>query len=454
MTFQSVNPATGQVIETYEETSPDALDRILERADAVSRAWSRVAVRERADRLRVAARVLRERKDAYARTMALEMGKPLAQGVGEAEKCAWACEYYADQGEGFLAPQPRSTDASKSYVRFEALGSVFAIMPWNFPFWQVFRFAAPALLAGNAGILKHAPNVSRCALEIEQVFREAGFPDGLFRVVLFSNEGAGRVIADPRVRAVTLTGSDRAGSQVAEQAGRYLKKTVLELGGSDPFIVLEDAALDRAVVTAAEARLINSGQSCIAAKRFIVVESVAERFVGQFIAALQGRTVGDPLDPGTQVGPQARLDLRENLHRQVQESVKRGARLLLGGKVAPGPGAFYPPTLLVAVEPGMPAFDQETFGPVAAVIVAKDEADAIRLANASRYGLGASVWTADRERGERIARELEVGSVFVNGLVKSDPRLPFGGVKRSGYGRELSEYGLREFVNVKTVWVA
>ncbi len=454
MTFQSVNPATGQVIETFEETSPDALDRILERADAVSRVWSRVAVRERADRLRVAARVLRERKDAYARTMALEMGKPLAQGVGEADKCAWACEYYADQGESFLAPQPRSTDASKSYVRFDALGSVFAIMPWNFPFWQVFRFAAPALLAGNAGILKHAPNVSRCALEIEQVFREAGFPDGLFRAVLLSNEGAGRVIADPRVHAVTLTGSDRAGSQVAEQAGRHLKKTVLELGGSDPFIVLEDAALDRAVVTAAEARLINSGQSCIAAKRFIVVESVAERFVGQFTAALQGRTVGDPLDPGTQVGPQARLDLRENLHRQVQESVKRGARLLLGGKVAPGPGAFYPPTLLVAVEPGMPAFDQETFGPVAAVIVAKEEADAIRLANASRYGLGASVWTADRERGERIARELEVGSVFVNGLVKSDPRLPFGGVKRSGYGRELSEYGLREFVNVKTVWVA
>ena len=454
MRFESVNPATGQVIETFEETSPDALDRILERADAASRGWSRLPVRERADGLRVAARILRERKDAYARTMALEMGKPLAQGVGEAEKCAWACEYYADQGEGFLAVQPRVTDASKSYVRFDALGSVFAIMPWNFPFWQVFRFAAPALVAGNAGILKHAPNVSRCALEIEQVFREAGFPDGLFRAVLLSNEAAARVIADPRVQAVTLTGSDRAGSQVAEQAGRHLKKTVLELGGSDPFIVLEEADLARAVVTAAEARLINSGQSCIAAKRFIVVESVAERFVGQFAAALRGRTVGDPLDPATQVGPQARLDLRANLHSQVQESVKRGARLLLGGKVVPGPGAFYPPTLLVAVEPGMPAFDQETFGPVAAVIVAKDEADAIRLANASRYGLGASVWTADRERGERIARELEVGSVFINGLVKSDPRLPFGGVKRSGYGRELSEYGLREFVNVKTVWVA
>ena len=454
MTFQSVNPATGQVIEAFEETSPDALDRILERADAASRAWSRLPLRERADRLRVVARILRERKDTYARTMALEMGKPLAQGVGEAEKCAWACEYYADQGESFLATQPRSTDASKSYVRFDALGSVFAIMPWNFPFWQVFRFAAPALVAGNAGILKHAPNVSRCALEIEQVFREAGFPDGLFRAVLLSNEAAARVIADRRVQAVTLTGSDRAGSQVAQQAGRHLKKTVLELGGSDPFIVLEDADLDRAVVTAADARLLNSGQSCIAAKRFIVVASVEERFVGQFAAALRGRKVGDPLDPATQVGPQARLDLRENLHSQVQESVKRGAQLLLGGKVPPGPGAFYPPTLLAAVEPGMPAFDQETFGPVAAVIVAKDEADAIRLANASPFGLGASVWTADRERGERIARELEVGSVFVNGLVKSDPRLPFGGVKRSGYGRELSEYGLREFVNVKTVWVA
>jgi len=296
--------------------------------------------------------------------------------------------------------------------------------------------------------------VSRCALDIEQVFRDAGFPDGLFRAVLLSNEAAGAAIADPRVRAVTLTGSDRAGSQVAEQAGRHLKKTVLELGGSDPFIVLEDADIPRTAETAAEARLINSGQSCIAAKRFIVVERVADRFVQAFAAAMAGRKVGDPLDPSTAIGPQARLDLRANLHRQVEESVGRGARLLLGGRVPDGPGAFYPPTVLVAVEPGMPVFDQETFGPVAAVIVAKDEAEAIQLANASSYGLGASVWTADTRRGERIARDLEVGSVFVNGIVKSDPRLPFGGVKRSGYGRELSEYGLREFVNVKTVWVA
>ncbi len=454
MSFQSVNPATGEVLETFEETAPDALTGILERADVASRDWRRRPVTERAERLRAAGRVLRERKEAYARTMALEMGKPLAQGAGEAEKCAWVCDYYAEQGPALLADEPRPSDASRSYIRFEALGPVLAIMPWNFPFWQVFRFAAPALVAGNAGILKHAPNVPRCAVEIEEVFRDAGFPDGLFRAVFLSNEGAGSAIADGRVRAVTLTGSDRAGSQVAEQAGRHLKKTVLELGGSDPFIVLDDADLERAARTAAEARLINSGQSCIAAKRFIVVERVADQFLERFTTEMRARKVGDPLDATTHVGPQARLDLRENLHRQVQESVQRGAQAILGGELPRGRGAFYPPTVLVAVEPGMPAFDQETFGPVAAVIRAKDEANAIRIANASSYGLGAAVWTRDAQRGERVAREIEAGSVFVNGLVKSDPRLPFGGVKRSGYGRELSVEGLREFVNVKTVWVA
>ena len=454
MSFQSVNPATGEVLETFEETAPDALTGILERADVASRDWRRRPVTERAERLRAAGRVLRERKEAYARTMALEMGKPLAQGAGEAEKCAWVCDYYAEQGPALLADEPRPSDASRSYIRFEALGPVLAIMPWNFPFWQVFRFAAPALVAGNAGVLKHAPNVPRCAVAIERVFRDAGFPDGLFRAVFLSNEGAGSAIADGRVRAVTLTGSDRAGSQVAEQAGRHLKKTVLELGGSDPFIVLDDADLERAARTAAEARLINSGQSCIAAKRFIVVERVADQFLERFTTEMRARKVGDPLDATTHVGPQARLDLRENLHRQVQESVQRGAQAILGGELPRGRGAFYPPTVLVAVEPGMPAFDQETFGPVAAVIRAKDEADAIRIANASSYGLGAAVWTRDAQRGERVAREIEAGSVFVNGLVKSDPRLPFGGVKRSGYGRELSKEGLREFVNVKTVWVA
>jgi succinate-semialdehyde dehydrogenase/glutarate-semialdehyde dehydrogenase len=441
------------VLETFEETSPGELERILARADTRSREWRALPVAARGERLRAAGRILRERKDAYARTMALEMGKPLGQGVAEAEKCAWVCDYYADQAAAMLADQPRQTDAARSYVRFEAIGPVLAIMPWNFPFWQVFRFAAPALAAGNAGILKHAPNVSRCALEIEDVFRGAGFPDGLFQTVFLSNEGAGRVIADGRVRAVTLTGSDRAGSEVAEQAGRHLKRTVLELGGSDPFIVLEDADLDRAPKIAAEARLQNSGQSCIAAKRFIVVAAIMDAFLERFIAEMRSRRVGDPLDPAMQIGPQARLDLRENLHRQVRESVQRGAKVVLGGQLPDGPGAFYPPTVLTAVQPGMPAFDEETFGPVAAVVRASDEADAIRIANASQYGLGASIWTGDRARGERLAREIEAGSVFVNGLVKSDPRLPFGGVKRSGYGRELSEYGLKEFVNVKTVWV-
>jgi succinate-semialdehyde dehydrogenase/glutarate-semialdehyde dehydrogenase len=453
VTLRSVNPATGELLDTFEETPADELDRMLARADAASREWRRRPVGERAGRLHAAARLLRERADSYARTMAFEMGKPLGQGRAEAEKCAWACEYYAEHAAAFLADEPRPSDAQRSYVRFEPLGVVLAIMPWNFPFWQVFRFAAPALAAGNGAILKHAPNVSGAALEIERLLREAGFPDGLFRAALLENAAVAGVIADPRVRAVTLTGSDRAGSAVGATAGAHLKKTVLELGGSDPFIVLADADLARTAAAAAEARLQNSGQSCIAAKRFIVVERVADRFLEHLTAEMRARRVGDPLDPTTRVGPQARLDLRANLHRQVEESVARGAKLVLGGRLPAGRGAFYPPTVLVAVEPGMPAFDEETFGPVAAVVRARDEADVLRIANTSPYGLGASVWTADAARGERLAQDLEVGSVFVNGIVKSDPRLPFGGVKRSGYGRELSEYGLREFVNVKTVWV-
>jgi succinate-semialdehyde dehydrogenase/glutarate-semialdehyde dehydrogenase len=454
VSLRSVNPATGELLETFEETRADELDRMLARADAASREWRRRPIAERAARLHAAARLLRERADTYARTMAIEMGKPLAQGRAEAEKCAWACEYYAEHAAAFLADEPRPSDAQRSYVRFEPLGVVLAIMPWNFPFWQVFRFAAPALAAGNGAILKHAPNVSGAALAIERLVREAGFPEGLLRAAFLENAAVAGVIADPRVRAVALTGSDRAGRAVGAEAGGHLKKTVLELGGSDPFIVLADADLARAAAAAAEARLQNSGQSCIAAKRFIVVERVADRFLVHFTAEMQARRVGDPLDPTTQVGPQARLDLRANLHRQVEESVARGAQLVLGGRLPKGRGAFYPPTVLVAVEPGMPAFDEETFGPVAAVVRARDEADALRIANASPYGLGASVWTADAARGERLAQDVEAGSVFVNGMVKSDPRLPFGGVKRSGYGRELSDYGLREFVNIKTVWVA
>ena len=453
MSFQSINPATGEVLETFAATEPQALEHVLARADAAWRDWRHTAPGDRAVLLSAVARLLRERKGGYARTMALEMGKPLRQGEAEAEKCAWACDYYAEHGPAFLAPEERRTEAARSYVRFDPLGPVLAIMPWNFPFWQVFRFAAPALVAGNVAILKHAPNVPRCALELAALFRDAGFPEGVFQSILVEPDAAGRVIADARIRGVTLTGSPRAGSSVAEQAGRHLKKTVLELGGSDPFIVLDDADLEAAAGTAAEARLLNSGQSCIAAKRFIVVDRVADRFLERFATALQARRVGDPLAPGTEVGPQARLDLRSTLHRQVEESLLRGARLLIGGRIPEGPGAFYPPTVLTAVSEGMPAFDEETFGPVAAVIRASDEGDALRLANASAYGLGASLWTRDTARAERLAGELEVGSVFVNSLVKSDPRLPFGGVKGSGYGRELSEYGLREFVNVKSVWV-
>jgi succinate-semialdehyde dehydrogenase/glutarate-semialdehyde dehydrogenase len=383
--------------------------------------------------------------------MALEMGKPVAQGEPEIEKCAWCCEYYAKHAARFLSPEPRDTDAARSYVRFDPLGPILAVMPWNFPFWQVFRFAAPALVAGNAGVLKHASNVPRCALGIEALLREAGFPAGLFRAVLVGPQAVPALVADPRIRAVTLTGSERAGSAVAADAGRALKKTVLELGGSDPFIVLADADLPRAAHTAADARLVNSGQSCIAAKRFIVVDEIADRFLSLFVAEMAARRVGDPLERATEVGPQARHDLRDVLHRQVEESLRQGARALLGARVPPGRGAFYPPTVLTDVARGMPVVDEETFGPVAAVLRARDAAHAVELANDSAFGLGASLWTEDRERAAALAAEIEAGCVFVNAQVHSDPRLPFGGIKRSGYGRELAEYGLREFVNVKSV---
>src|SRR5437773_10360781 len=454
MAIESINPATGETLKTYAEMSRAAVDDIIGKTHAAFLAWRRISFEERARPMRGAAKILRQNAEPYARLMAQEMGKPMRDGIAEAQKCALACEFYADNAERFLAEQPRQTDASRSYVRFDPLGVVLAVMPWNFPFWQVFRFAAPALMAGNAAVLKHASNVPRCALTIDEIFREAGFPRGLFATALVGSSAVPALIADRRVAAVTLTGSDHAGSQVAQHAGRELKKTVLELGGSDPFIVLADADLAAAASTAADARLVNSGQSCIAAKRFIVVEAVADRFLDRFVQELRSRRVGDPLARETQVGPQARVDLRDALHRQVEESVKRGAKLLLGGQVPPGKGAFYPATLLTAVDKGMPAFDEETFGPVAAVIRAKDEADAVRLANDSQFGLGASLWTQDRARAERMAAQIEAGSVFVNGLVKSDPRLPFGGIKRSGYGRELSEYGIREFVNIKSVWIA
>jgi succinate-semialdehyde dehydrogenase/glutarate-semialdehyde dehydrogenase len=454
MSIQSVNPATGEVLETLEPTSPAQIEHIVAGAHAAFVEWRAQPFVRRSALMHAAARELRGRKAEYALIMTREMGKPIVQAEAEVEKCAGTCDYYAENAEAFLREQPRETDASRSYVRFDPLGVVLAVMPWNFPFWQVFRFAAPALMAGNAGLLKHASNVPRCALAIEEVFRRAGFPEGLFRTVLADSGVVKGLIADPRIAAVTLTGSERAGQAVAQQAGHEIKKTVLELGGSDPFIVLADADIEAAARAAAEGRLINSGQSCIAAKRFIVVEPIADRFLERFKSELASRRMGDPTARDTQVGPQARVDLRDELHRQVEESAKRGARVLLGGQVPAGKGAFYPPTLLAAVERGMPAFDEETFGPVAAVVRAKGESDALRLANDSPFGLGAALWTKDRARAERLAAQIEAGAVFVNGVVKSDPRLPFGGIKRSGYGRELSEYGIREFVNVKSVWIA
>jgi succinate-semialdehyde dehydrogenase/glutarate-semialdehyde dehydrogenase len=384
--------------------------------------------------------------------MAAEMGKPLPQGKAEVEKCAIGCDHYARSAAEYLAVEEVATEARRSYVRYDPLGPVLAVMPWNFPLWQVFRFAAPALMAGNVGLLKHASNVTGCALAIEDVFTTAGAPAGAFQVLVVSSARVGEVIDAPQVRAVTLTGSTPAGRDVASRAGRALKKTVLELGGSDPYLVLEDADVESAAETCVTSRLINSGQSCIAAKRFLVVEPVRKRFEDLFVEKMRARKMGDPRE-SPDVGPLARRDLREGLHRQVTASVERGARLRLGGVVPPGPGAFYPPTVLTEVGKGMPAFDEETFGPVAAIVPVRDEDEAVRLANDSPFGLGSAVFTADLDRAERVAARLEAGNVFVNTLVQSDPRLPFGGVKESGYGRELSRHGIHEFVNAKTVYV-
>lgn len=449
--LQSINPYNLSVIEEFDEYNDAVIDNKLDAAASTFHSWKNESFLRRASLMKGAGSVLRRDKSKLARTISAEMGKILSEAEAEIEKCANACHFFADRAEGFLKDQIIATDAAKSLVAWQPLGAVLAIMPWNFPFWQVFRFAAPSLMAGNVGLLKHASNVSQCSLAIEGVFREAGFPEGAFQSLLISSDKVEAIIADDRIAAVTLTGSEHAGTKVASSAGKNLKKTVLELGGSDPFLVLEDADLELAARIATQSRMQNAGQSCIAAKRFIVVKSVSEDFLDRFRKNVEALRQGDPLREETTTGPLARVDLAEDLEKQVSRSIASGARIITGGQRH---AANYQPAILEKVSPGMPAFDEEMFGPVAACIVVKDENEGIEIANRNRYGLGASVWTKDRERGERIAREIESGSVFINSLMRSDQRLPFGGIKKSGYGRELSELGIREFMNAKSIFVA
>jgi succinate-semialdehyde dehydrogenase/glutarate-semialdehyde dehydrogenase len=453
--MQVVNPATGEVVASFQEATLDEVARRIDESARAFAGWRQTSLEERSRVLRATAALLRDEAEQHAVTMAREMGKPVGQGRQEIEKCALVCEHVAEHGPAMLEPRPVDTEARQSWVSFQPLGPVLAIMPWNFPFWQVFRFAAPALMAGNTAVLKHASSVPGSALAIESIFSRAGLPPGGFSTVLADSDLVPRMIAHRGIAAVTLTGSVQAGRAVARVAGENLKKTVLELGGSDPYVVLADADLAEAAGICAKSRLINSGQSCIAAKRFVVDRSVAAAFEDQLVERMRAAVLGDPMRDGTEVGPLAREDLRDDLHRQVQDSVARGARLRCGGEVPRQPGAWYPPTVLADVRPGMPAYDEELFGPVAAVIVADGEEVAIRIANDSPFGLGAAVFTRDLERGAAIAeKRLEAGNCFVNAFVRSDPRLPFGGVRESGYGRELGEFGILEFVNVKTVWVA
>lgn len=450
----AINPATGETLEKYDEVSSDEIMRRLEKAHQAFRAWKRTSFSDRAELMRKVSRSLTENKNEYARTMALEMGKPIAAGRAEIEKCAWVCEYYAEYAEKMLQPEIIKTDARKSFVTFNPLGVILAIMPWNYPFWQVFRHAAPGLMAGNGVILKHASNVPGCAVAIEDIFKKAGFPEDLFQNFLISSQRIKDLIEHPTITAVTLTGSTTAGRTVGEKAGKMLKKTLLELGGSDPYLIMEDADLEKTVEACVTSRLLNSGQSCIAAKRFVVVEAVHRQFEQMLVDQMKAKRMGDPLDETVEIGPQARFDLRDDLHRQVIKSISKGAVCLLGGEIPEGPGAFYPATVLGNVGKGMPAYEEEVFGPVAAVIPVKNEKEAIQVANDSCFGLGAAVFTRNAERGEQIAaNQLEAGNCFVNAFVKSDPRLPFGGIKESGYGRELSHYGLKEFVNIKTVYI-
>lgn len=449
--LKSVNPFNGTVLAEFKPDDESAVEKKLQQATQTFSSWKRTGFQQRAELMKKAGSILRKNIAQYSNTISGEMGKVLSESKAEVEKCANACDYFAENAEKFLKDLQIKSDASKSLVVFQPLGPVLAIMPWNFPLWQVFRFAAPALMAGNVGLLKHAANVTQCSLLIEDVFRQAGFPEGAFQSLLIDSKNVERVIANDKVAAVTLTGSEYAGTKVAEAAGRNLKKCVLELGGSDPFVVLDDADLPLAAKVATTSRMQNAGQSCIAAKRFIVDEKIREEFLHLFKINIEALKQGDQFDLKTTTGPMARIDLAEELEKQLNESLKSGAKLITGGKRE---GANFQPALLDNVKPGMKAFDEEMFGPIASVITVKNEAEAIHMANNHRYGLGGSVWTKDLSRGEKVAREIESGSVFVNSLMRSDQRLPFGGIKKSGYGRELSELGIKEFVNAKTVFIS
>jgi len=453
MGFVAVNPANGDTLHEVPGWNEGQIEQALAQAAAAATVWAAQPIDHRCALMAKAGAVLRERQEELARLITEEMGKLIRESRSEVEKCALVCEYYAENAPDFLRDEAIESDAGRSFVAYQPLGTVLAVMPWNFPLWQVFRFAAPGLTAGNTGLLKHASNVPRCAQAIEEVFRAAGFPEGVFQTLMISSSQVQRVIEDRRVHAVTLTGSEPAGRKVAAAAGANIKKSVLELGGSDAFIVLEDADLDLTVQNAVTSRFLNGGQSCIAAKRFIVVDAVAEDFLARFKAGVEVLKPGDPLDESTTLAPMARADLRDELHQQVSDSLAAGAVAATGCAPIDGPGVFYQPSILDQVGAGMRAYEEELFGPVAIVIRARDEDDAVRIANESAYGLGGSVWTRDSARGEAVARRLQSGAAFVNGLVKSDPRLPFGGVKNSGYGRELSHHGIHEFVNAKTIWI-
>lgn len=452
-TIKSINPTNNQEMATYHLHSDREAFEIVNNVQLAFECYKRSSFSNRAKMMNRVAEILEEQKSKFAEMITLEMGKPISSSMAEVEKCAWVCRYYADNAKDFLSDELVETDATKSAIVYRPMGVILAVMPWNYPFWQLFRFAAPALMAGNVGLLKHASNVPGCALYIEEVFKEAGFPEYVFSTLMINSDQVKAIIDNPFVKAVTLTGSEAAGSSVARYAGSKIKKTVLELGGSDPYIILEDANLEHAAEQCKISRLLNAGQSCIGAKRFIVIEEVYDRFIALFKMKMESVVMGHPMGD-VDLGPLARFDLRDQVHDQVLVSIRKGAKLLLGGVIPDGDGAYYPPTILTDVKPGMPAYDEEIFGPVASVIKVKNEAEAIHVANDTEFGLGACIFTEDIERGERIAREeIDAGCCFVNQYVKSDPRLPFGGVKLSGYGRELSYYGIREFTNVKTLFI-